>query len=223
ADLDGPARGLAYQLVQGLGAVSVRDARDQLGALAPDARYRLTSLGIQFGNRAVYLGALTKRGPMATRAILWQAHAGHMIDLPAEPKAVTAQPELDARDYMALGYTAAGPLAVPTNKLERFLARTTRAIRNGDTGVGLDDIAELFGDDRESILPALKSCGLTAKIGDDAIVLSPARANRRGPKKIHPSPSKSGAKSGRQRERTRDEKIDPQNPFAKLRHLQTAR
>ena len=107
--------------------------------------------------------------------------------------------------------------------LERFLARATRAIRNGETGVGLDDIENVFGGDRESILPALKSCGLTAKIGDDAIVLSPARANRRGPKKIHPSPSKSGAKSGRQRERTRGEKIDPQNPFAKLRHLQTAR
>ena len=74
AGLDGPGRGLAFLLVEGLGNVRTAAARAVLNGLGAADRAHLTRLGVRFGTRHVYLPAMLKPGAVELRARLWSVH-----------------------------------------------------------------------------------------------------------------------------------------------------
>jgi ATP-dependent RNA helicase SUPV3L1/SUV3 len=123
-DLSAAARGLIYQLEQGLGTVSTRAARDQLATLGEDDGRRLATLGVHVGTSVVYVGALLKPAAILKRMALCAAFAyGRLrVGLP-RPGAVSmpSRSDVDPSVYAAIGYPVFGPRAVRADVAERVV------------------------------------------------------------------------------------------------------
>src|SRR6185436_3020838 len=73
-DLSAAARGLVYQLEQGLGTAHAALALSQVAGLDSQDRRLLQRLGVHLGEHIVYLPALLKAGAMIKRAALSSAY-----------------------------------------------------------------------------------------------------------------------------------------------------
>lgn len=127
--LGGQARGLVYQLAQGLGTIARADARAQLGALRPDDRQRLLDGGVELGHAVVHVPALLGARALRARAALLRAWLGPTRPVPVlSPAAVSvavageAKAELTAEDYLRLGRVVMAGRAIRADQLERALA-----------------------------------------------------------------------------------------------------
>ena len=74
ADLGGPARGLAFQLVEALGTLPRGAVAAQLRALTRTDRETLGRLGLRIGRSGVFVTALMRPGPSRLRGLLWMVH-----------------------------------------------------------------------------------------------------------------------------------------------------
>jgi ATP-dependent RNA helicase SUPV3L1/SUV3 len=72
----GTARGLAFALAEGLGAVTRRSVAKQVTALSPSDRHELGRLGVSIGRLAVFLPALQRADAMRLRARLFAVRRG---------------------------------------------------------------------------------------------------------------------------------------------------
>ena len=90
--LGGQARGLVYQLVQGLGTIARADARAQLGALRPDDRERLLDGGVELGHAVVHMPALLSARALRARAALLRAWLGPARPVPVLSPAAASVP-----------------------------------------------------------------------------------------------------------------------------------
>ena len=133
-NLSGAARGLLYQLEQGLGTTSARAARAQLRALTREDRQRLERLGIRLGFHVVYLIPALKPAMVERRVALATAFWGADADaIQPSPSAVSmpAHPVRPAAVYAAIGFPRAGTRAVRADVLERIARELRRAARHG--------------------------------------------------------------------------------------------
>lgn len=126
-DLGPEARGLCYQLEQGLGVVERHSARHQLSRLREDETQTLRKAGVVLGNRYVYLAPISPRHRTVTwRAALWSAFA-QPPSLPAlpGPQAVSFEPtdEVDPAFYRTIGFPIVAGRAVRADQLERAAER----------------------------------------------------------------------------------------------------
>ena len=80
----GTARGLAFALVEGLGAVTRRCVAKQVSALSPEDRRELARLGVSIGRLAVFLPALQNAAAMRLRARLFAVRRGLLPELGPE-------------------------------------------------------------------------------------------------------------------------------------------
>lgn len=136
--LRGLARGIAYRLVEGLGAVEREAVAGDLLALSSADRRALRSLGVRFGRYAVFLPGLLKPRAARLLALLRFHSAGRARDgarpfLP--PPGATSLPVetgVSALDYAAAGYRVAGPRAVRVDALEA-LAEALMSARSAQT------------------------------------------------------------------------------------------
>ncbi len=116
AELPGPARGIAFQIVESLGAVPRQAVAKQIAALNRSERKALAALGVRLGRECVYLPALASRRTVPLRALLWLVHQG----LP---------PGREAADL------APGPAsAIPVADVIDWLAEAGLPAGNGDSG-----------------------------------------------------------------------------------------
>src|SRR5437899_2657515 len=74
--LGGVGRGLAFQLVDALGCLSVAEIGRQIAALDRPDRAALSRLGLRFGTESIYLEPLTRADTMRFRALLWAVRHG---------------------------------------------------------------------------------------------------------------------------------------------------
>ena len=132
--LSGAARGLLYQLEQGLGTLSARVSRPQLRALTRDDRQQLARFGVRLGYHQVYLAQTLKPAMVARRVALatafWGSDAGTTWPAPASvsmPVHATRPAEI----YAAIGIPRAGSRAVRADVLERIACDLRRAARQG--------------------------------------------------------------------------------------------
>ena len=225
APLAGPARGLAFQLVEGLGATTRYGASGQTAVLSRSDRRHLAGLGVRLGVQAIYLPALLRPRPLALRALLSSINTGRPpIAIDGVPPSLRVDDaDRPATDYLALGYCAAGPLAVRADVLERVLASVRRFSRQGPFVVtpALRAPLEASVDDFAAVLLA---CGLaTARDGETLTVLG-----RRKPRGDRPArPTKGNSHDGDEHPRTprprrrprRAPALDPDSPFARLKVL----
>ena len=128
-DLSGMARGIAFQLKEGIGILERQTVAEDVRALDQAARAQLRKYGVRFGAFNIFLPLLLKPAAGELRLALWALkHAGEnnlaLETLPEPPKAgrtsVIADPALPAAYYRATGYHLCGTRAVRTDILERL-------------------------------------------------------------------------------------------------------
>ncbi|WP_438033403.1 helicase-related protein [Sorangium sp. So ce204] len=129
--LPAAARGIVYQLEQGLGTAAARDAEEQVAELAPEGRALLAAHGIEVGERVLYVQPLLRRGALERRLALCAAwfDSGQVPACPA-PGAVSMAVArgVDPKAYAAIGYPVFGTRALRADVAERVL----RALASGE-------------------------------------------------------------------------------------------
>lgn len=120
--LSSHARGLVYQLEQGLGIVLVARAREQLQRIDAAERARLEACGIVIGRFVVFVPSRFGGRRTPWRAALWRT----WVDPPIVPVAPTgasvsieAPAEVDPDFYLRIGYPVVAGRAVRADQLER--------------------------------------------------------------------------------------------------------
>jgi ATP-dependent RNA helicase SUPV3L1/SUV3 len=135
--LTGAARGLAFQVAEGLGSVSRVNVADQVAVLTPLERKALRSRGISFAAQTIFLPRMTRPGRAALACQMWALY--HRLDpLPPSPMpglvSVEVADGVPAGFYAAAGYRVIGDRAVRVDMLERLdmavrsLSKKTRIV-----------------------------------------------------------------------------------------------
>lgn len=128
-DVTGLSRGVAFRLVEGLGALKREDVADDIRQLDQEARGQLRRYGVRFGAFNIFMPALLKPAPSDLILILWSLHHGskHGIEtatLPEPPRegltSAHADPNLPEAFYRAAGFHFCGQRVVRFDMLERL-------------------------------------------------------------------------------------------------------
>ncbi|MEN3976731.1 helicase-related protein [Emcibacter sp. SYSU 3D8] len=209
AKLAGLARGIAFRLIEALGAMPRETAAEDLRKLAQQDRWQLRSLGVKFGEASIFIPAMLKPGVTRHRLMCWRLFHD-MHGLPAVPApgmtSVIAAPAPDGF-YEATGYRVIGVRAIRLDMLEK-VAETARA-RHESGALNADrEITSFVGCRDQEFAAILAYLGYQPKThadGDTTFVRQ---------RKDH---RKSSAKAQRQ-QRQRAE----HSPFAGLQTLKTA-
>ncbi|QRI66042.1 helicase [Shinella sp. PSBB067] len=128
-DLQGLAKGLAFQLVENLGVLFRRDVADDVKALDQDARASMRKHGIRFGAYHIFMPALLKPAPAELITLLWalkndgldKPGYGDLIPvLAAGRTSVVTDPAFERAFYKLAGFRFLGKRAVRIDILERL-------------------------------------------------------------------------------------------------------
>ncbi len=161
AEVSPAARGLLYQLEQGLGTLPRASAAEQLAALS-DADVRLLAqVGVRLGTRYVYLPARVKPRWLVARSALWSAFSAPTT-LPALPTpsqvslALSERPTRElSESYLTLGYPVIAKRAIRVDVAERISART----RDPRTPDSTREVARWLGASERDAREVLRALG----------------------------------------------------------------
>jgi ATP-dependent RNA helicase SUPV3L1/SUV3 len=158
AELAAPGRGLAFLLVEGLGNVRTRAAQPLLETLSACDRTRLTRLGVRFGVRHVYLGAMLQPRAVALRTRLWAIQ--HRLAAPCPPAgaAFPAAAAVSGEAAEACGYEALADACVRIDVVERLAARLRALARAGPFELDLE-LLRLTGLGQAELVPVVEALG----------------------------------------------------------------
>jgi ATP-dependent RNA helicase SUPV3L1/SUV3 len=161
----GTARGLAFALAEGLGAVRRRDVAKLVSALGSEERRTLAGLGVSLGRLAVFLPALQRSEAMRLRARLFTVRRGLRPEPGPEgiPSAIH-DPSLPPDFYLACGYFPAGPRVVRLDRLERAAALLSRLSRSGPF-VPPRELPGILGCREDELAAVLAGMGYVARDG----------------------------------------------------------
>lgn len=203
ADLASAARGVAFQLSEGLGTLERRRASAQLKGLGADDRKALGRLGVRFGTETVYLASLLKPQAVRLRALLWAARHGDTAPcLPGRNAVSLPAADAPAGFWAAIGYRVLGPRALRADRAETLSAKLRRKARAGAFAVS-SELAELAGCDGAAFDSLVAVLGYRTQLGEDGKTLIAARGT--------------GAAKPRRSRRRKPASAD--SPFAELRKL----
>ena len=158
SDLTGPARGLIFQLAEGLGSAPRKELEPQIRALDAAGRRALRRLDIRIGRESVFMPRLASGGSVEARVLLWTLDRGlgePPAEIPPGRVSVPQAPEAPADFYRAAGYLPAGRLAVRVDIVERLAEQAWTLVRKGPfapgpemltlAGCSTTDMAEILG------------------------------------------------------------------------------
>jgi len=142
ADVNGIARGVAFQLVEAFGVLDRQRVAEDVKGLEQPARATLRKYGVRFGAYHIYLPALLKPAPRALAVQLWALrHDGpqskgldDLLQIAGSGRtSIPVHREIDAALYRTAGYRVCGERAVRVDILERLadLIRPALAWREG--------------------------------------------------------------------------------------------
>jgi ATP-dependent RNA helicase SUPV3L1/SUV3 len=129
ADLEGPARGIAYRLYENLGILPRSAVADEVKGLDQDVRGKLRKLGVKFGAYHIYVPASLKPAPREVALILYALKHGGVrqpgiTELPqivlSGRTSFLIDPEVNPKLYELAGFKVAGKRAVRVDILERL-------------------------------------------------------------------------------------------------------
>jgi ATP-dependent RNA helicase SUPV3L1/SUV3 len=179
AELDGPGRGLAFLLVEGLGNVRTAEAKGLLKALSAADRDRLGRLRVRFGVRHVYLPAMLKTRAIELRARLSAVYRREPQARPPRPGRVAlAASEAPAGPSEAIGFERLGGPWLRIDMVERLAARLRALAREGPFALEADLLA-LTGLSREDLSAVVEALGY-ARDGEDRFARRKAGRRARG-------------------------------------------
>lgn len=128
-DLQGLAKGLAFQLVESLGVLFRRDVADDVKSLDQEARASIRKHGIRFGAYHIFMPALLKPAPAELITLLWalkndsldKPGYGELIPaLAAGRTSIVTDPAFERAFYKLAGFRFLGKRAVRIDILERL-------------------------------------------------------------------------------------------------------
>ncbi|MBF2717807.1 helicase-related protein [Agrobacterium vitis] len=128
-DLQGLSKGLAFQLVEGLGILFRRDVTEEVKSLDQDARASMRRYGVRFGAYHIFMPALLKPAPAELITLLWalkndgldKPGYGDLIPvLAAGRTSVVTDPSFERNFYKLAGFRFLGKRAVRIDILERL-------------------------------------------------------------------------------------------------------
>jgi ATP-dependent RNA helicase SUPV3L1/SUV3 len=185
AHLTGAARGLAFQLVEGLGLVPRRQSQAVLGALTPAGAARLKSLGVRLGAEALYVPALLGAKATRLKALLWAAHRDVAPPWDAAGNlGIDAHPDL----HMACGRMIVGGHAIRIDRLER-LAGTARRLATKGAFAASIELLRLVDGEAQALRGVLLALGYKRQEnGETDHYFRPARpaGRARKPRRVDP-------------------------------------
>ena len=163
AGLDGAARGIAFQLVESLGAAPRRALDPQLAALVPRDRARLRRLGVRFGEATIFVPATLKPRAVALKCLLWSVRSGIGDATPPAPGRVSVafDPRLGEAFYAAAGFCVCGGRAVRVDMLEK-LAQSARAHARTGPFASDHELLSLAGCSRDEFAAVVAELGYEA-------------------------------------------------------------
>ncbi|HYD69861.1 MAG TPA: disulfide oxidoreductase, partial [Azospirillum sp.] len=208
-ELSGPARGLAFQLVEGLGVLPRAPVAKLIEGLEKTDRRDVAKRGVRLGVTHLYLPALAKPGAVELRALLWAVHKGLALPAPTPPAgrvSVAAEPGVPAGFWEAIGYPLAGPRAVRVDMLDRLETEMLKQAKEG-TATPEPALAQIIGVGPDDLAAVLGGLGYTRTVAEDGAATWRRRRGR-DPQQPRPRRHKPPAAD---------------HPFAKLRQLQGAR
>jgi len=216
ASLQGAARGLAFQLCEGLGSIPRAQARAQVAALQPADRKALRKAGVRLGAEGIFLPALTKPAAIRLRAILWTVwNEAEAIEPPA-PGRVTVVADASVPDgfYAAVGFLEYAGRAIRLDILDRLSVRLRNMGRKGSFALPAD-IAPLLGLGNDETAAILGSLGYRPTKDGAAFEYRPSRR----PARTGRGASRDGDGKARGPRRSRRSGPVQGSPFAVLADL----
>ncbi|MEP7240962.1 MAG: helicase-related protein [Devosia sp.] len=129
ADLEGPARGIAFRLFENLGIVPRQMVAEEVKGLDQDVRAKLRKLGVKFGAYHIFVPMALKPAPRELALILYALKNGGIRqpgvgELPhtvlAGRTSFQVDPEISPKLYEVAGFKVAGRRAVRIDILERL-------------------------------------------------------------------------------------------------------
>ncbi|MFC5355711.1 helicase-related protein [Azospirillum himalayense] len=200
-DLTGTARGLAFQLVENMGAMPRAPVAPLVEGLERADRKALSRHGVRLGVSHLYLTALAKPGAVELRGLLWAVKHRLPLPVPIPPpgrvsvEATGAPPAF----WEAIGYPAAGPRALRVDMLDRLETELLTAAKEG-RAVAEPVLAQMIGAKPDELEAVMKGLGYTRSVAEDGAVSWRRRRNpRHKPRREAP--------------------VNADHPFAKLRQL----
>jgi ATP-dependent RNA helicase SUPV3L1/SUV3 len=127
------ARGIVFQLCEGLGVIARKPIEQQLGELGEEDRKALAKLGVRVGVFTLYFPSMLKPVPIRLRAGLWMIAKNRdtIPTLPAEGRTSMDLPANAERDFYAtIGYIPLGNHAIRADMVERLAAMARAAVRD---------------------------------------------------------------------------------------------
>ncbi len=204
ASLSGPARGILYQLLEGLGSQPRPLLDPQVMALGEAERRALARLDVRFGVDSVFMPTMLRPAVQRLRGLLWSVRHGLPQVPPPTPGRVSlaVRPDVPSGWYEAVGFRMLGPVAVRVDMLERFAAEIRGLARGGRFGLPAP-VASLLGLGPEELHAVMRVLGYRAEIVDGVTTF----ARERRP---------------RQRKPGKHHRAHEQSPFARLKDVLSA-
>ena len=183
SDVEGLARGVAFRLIENLGALRREVVAEDIRTLDQAARGQLRKHGVRFGAHSIFMPALLKPAPARLLMMLWALTRTDVDDafagLPQPPApgltSIPADPAAPQGFYEALGFRVCGGRAVRLDMLERIadLIRPVIAARTYNGGfVITPDMMSLVGCSGEEFAGLLQ--GLGYRVQRETIVPRPS-------------------------------------------------
>ncbi|WP_373084547.1 helicase-related protein [Sneathiella sp.] len=130
--LTGPARGIAFQVSEKLGAMRRFELNEQIRNLDKKDYGRLKFGGVRVGYEHVFMPILLKPDPTALRCLLWAIH-DEREEIPPPPPAGRVSFEVTGNlpwtYYLTAGYAVFDKLAIRLDMLDRLAGLLRRASR----------------------------------------------------------------------------------------------
>src|SRR5262249_18486876 len=126
------ARGIIFQLCEGLGVLPRRPIERQLAELSEEDRKALARLGVRVGIYSLYFPSMLKPVPIRLRAGLWMIAQSRDSIPPLPPEGRTSidlSSDADRDFYAAIGYLPLGTHAIRADMVERLAAMARQAVR----------------------------------------------------------------------------------------------
>jgi ATP-dependent RNA helicase SUPV3L1/SUV3 len=203
-DMGAAARGIVFQLLEGLGSVRCDLAKGQITSLDAADKKALSRLGLRFGVHTVYFAPLLRPASQRLRAILAAVFTGHAAPRTGQSLSVPVATTPDEM-WQLIGYRVLGARAIRLDAAERLAAAARKRARQGQFQ-GDAGLAALAGCEGSALGSVLRGLGYHGTEADGKIVFRQKKRN-------------GGNGRARHAENRAAKKFNPESPFAKLRDL----
>lgn len=213
----GAARGLAFQLYEGLGTVLRRDVSNLIGDVESNDRRILRKAGVTIERHSIFCKRLLKAPAVRLRADLWCLY--HQPETqPVYPRSglmsFAAEIATPAAFYEAIGYQKLGSRCVRIDMVERIASLAWDRTKKKPTPINADFVS-LAGCSVLQMGEILKNLGYYIEKSGDGFKV--------GRKRPHIKKKGLAVKKASIQHKKKAAYMDPDSPFAKLKDLKQKR